>query len=192
MDSGETEKSVCTGALNMLFRLVIILSVLLPCSLVQARIPSGYIKMAKSYNIPEKIFYAVILQESSSTTKKGFKPWPWTLNIKGKGYRYSTRRAAYNALTNAIKNQTTLVDVGLGQVNWRWHKDKFKSPWSALEPYTNLRVAAKILRQEYSNSGGDWWKAVGRYHSPGQKPKQKQRAKNYSAMVKKRYQRITI
>ena len=158
---------------------------------VQAdQIPSGYKKMAQKYGIPEKIFYSVMMQESSSTTRSGYKPWPWTLNVKGVGgVRYPTRLKAYYALEKALK-KTSIVDVGLGQINWHWNGKRFKSTWQALDPYTNLRVAAQILKEEYKNGGGDWWIAVGRYHSPGQKPEQKQRARNYIAMVKRRYQRI--
>ena len=153
-------------------------------------IPSGYKKMAQEYGIPEKIFYSIMMQESSVTTKSGHKPWPWTLNIKGVGgKRYKTRLKAYLALEKALK-KTSIVDVGLGQVNWHYHKKRFRSTWEALDPYVNLRAAAEILIQEYKNGGGDWWIAVGRYHSPGQKPKQKQRARNYIAMVKKRYKKI--
>ena len=160
-------------------------------SLLQAgQIPPAYKKTALQYGIPEKIFYSVMLQESSGTTRDGYKPWPWTLNIKGKGGYYATRLKAYHALEQALK-KTQLVDVGLGQINWKYHKKRFKSTWHALEPYTNLRAAAQILKEEYKHGGGDWWNAVGRYHSPGRKPQQKQRAKNYIALVKKHYNKMT-
>ncbi len=159
---------------------------------VQAEpIPVGYRKIAQQYQVPVKVFYAVLTQESGLSTRHGFKPWPWTLNIAGKGKRYATRKAAYKALKQAVSRGITLIDIGAGQVNWRYHKDKLGSLWQALEPYHNLKVAARILRQEFEKTGHeDWWEAVGRYHSPGHKPEQIARAKHYERRVKKRFRQI--
>ncbi len=138
-----------------------------------------------------KVYYAVLTQESGLSTQHGFRPWPWSLNIAGKSRRYETRKAAYTALKQAVDSGTTSVDIGAGQVNWRYHKKKLGSLWQSLEPYHNLKVSAQILRQEYERSGQkNWWIAVGRYHSPGQKPKQLARAKDYERRVKRRYRQI--
>lgn len=159
---------------------------------VQAQvIPYGYQRIANTYQVPVKVYYALLTQESGLTTKHGFKPWPWSLNIAGKSKRYQTRKAAYQALKQAIANGIKLIDIGPGQVNWYWHKKKLGSLWQSLEPYHNLKVAAQILRQEYVLSGQkNWWVAVGRYHSPGQKPEQLARAKDYERRVKRRYRQI--
>ena len=53
----------------------------------------------------------------------------------------------------------------LMQVNWRYHQDQLGTPWQALEPYHNLRVAAGIL-QSCFDKRRDWWASVGCYHSP--------------------------
>ena len=162
------------------------------CVVSQAQsIAFGYQRIAKTYQVPVKIYYAMLTQESGLTTKHGFKPWPWTLNIAGKSKRYKTRKAAYQALKQAIHSGISLVDIGAGQVNWHYHKKKLGSLWQSLEPYHNLKVAAQILRHEYEKSGQkNWWLAVGRYHSPGQKPKQLARAKDYERRVKRRYRQI--
>ena len=172
---------------------IVMLSLLLICSVTaQAqRIPFGYERIAKTYQVPVKVYYAMLTQESGLSTRHGFRPWPWTLNIAGKSRRYETRKAAYQALKQAIASGIKLVDIGAGQVNWHYHKDKLGSLWQSLEPYHNLKVAAQILRQEYERSGQkNWWIAVGRYHSPGQKPKQLARAKDYERRVKRRYRQI--
>jgi len=57
------------------------------------------------------------------------------------------------------------VDIGLMQVNWRYHKKCLTSPQLALNPYHNLRVAAEILLGCF-RSREDWWEAVGCYHAP--------------------------
>lgn len=154
-------------------------------------IPLGYQRIAATYQVPVKIYYAILTQESGWSTKHGFKPWPWTLNIAGKGQRYETRKAAFQALKRAVDSGIELVDIGPGQVNWRYHKKKLGTLWQALEPYHNLKVSAQILRDEYERSGkNNWWIAVGRYHSPGQKPSQRARAKEYELRVKRRYRQI--
>ena len=160
--------------------------------IVQAEsIPVGYRKIAQQYQVPVKVFYALLTQEAGLNTRHGFKPWPWTLNIGGKGKRYATRKAAYRALKQAVSKGITLIDIGAGQVNWHYHKDKLGSLWQALEPYHNLKVAAQILRQEYENTGrSNWWTAVGRYHSPGRSSRQIARANHYVRQVKRRYRRI--
>lgn len=162
------------------------------CMAVQAQsIPSGYQRIARTYQVPVKVYYALLTQESGFTTRHGFRPWPWTLNIAGKSKRYDTRKAAYQALKKAINSGIKLVDIGPGQVNWYYHKERLGTLWQSLEPYHNLKVAAQILRQEYERSGkNNWWIAVGRYHSPGQKPKQLARAKDYERRVKRRYRQI--
>ncbi len=158
---------------------------------VQAEtIPPGYQSIAQQYQVPVKVFYALLTQEAGLSTRHGFKPWPWTLNIAGQGKRYATRKAAWQALKQAVM-QGKLVDIGAGQVNWHYHKDKLGSLWQALEPYHNLKVAAQILRQEFENTGrSNWWTAVGRYHSPGRSPRQMARARNYVRQVKRRYRQI--
>lgn len=76
------------------------------------------------------------------------------------------------------------------QVNWRYHHKKLGTPWQALDPFHNMRVAAEILQKEYQNTG-DWQTAMGRYHSPGQTSDQKKRALNYANRVMKQIERIT-
>ena len=117
-----------------MFRSILLIGLFLLSEQLSANaIPYGYKKIAQQYGIPVKIFYAVLMQESSSTTRSGHKPWPWTLNIKGTGYRYKTRLKAHSALKQALQT-TSLVDVGLGQVNWHYHKGRFSSTWQALDP----------------------------------------------------------
>ena len=57
------------------------------------------------------------------------------------------------------------IDIGLMQVNWRWHRDTLGDSWQALDPDHNLRVGAKILASCYRDHR-DRWDAVGCYHAP--------------------------
>lgn len=158
----------------------------------QIVIPSAYVGIANENRVPPEILFIVSMGESGTKLTSGrVLPWPWTLNINQKGYYYRTRNEAYAALLVAIREKKQ-VDVSLGQVNWRWHAKSFKNdPWLALEPYENLRVASRLLRSLYEEDNrGDWWTAVGKYHSPGNKPDQRARAQSYSASARARYNRL--
>lgn len=127
-------------------------------------IPPAYIATARLYHIPPPVLYAVGMVESRRPSFAGNLPWPWTLNVEGTAEFYPSRREAWFALQKHIK-QKRLVDIGLMQVNWHWHKERLGTPWKALDPHFNLTTGARILREQYDASG-DWMIAAGRYHAP--------------------------
>lgn len=160
------------------------------CILAYAFVPSGYQQVARLSQVPEHYFYGIALNESGKQLiSRDFRPWPWTLNVEGKAYFYPTRKACYLALIDFLEQGKKLIDIGLMQVNWHYHQDKLRDPWQALDPYFNLHVGARILRNEYDKTH-DWYQAVGRYHSPGQNSDQKQRANQYAEHVFKRIARL--
>ncbi|MDD2762267.1 MAG: hypothetical protein PHH11_18465, partial [Methylomonas sp.] len=57
------------------------------------------------------------------------------------------------------------------------------------EPFHNTRTGARILKREYQKTGA-WKTAIGRYHSPGTKPKQQELAQQYAQRVAKRMARL--
>ena len=105
-----------------------------------------------------KVLYAVALTESG---RSGIgRPWPWTLNVGGRGYFFDSRQAAWKALMKWLRAGRRSIDIGLMQVNWRYHKDRLGTPWQALDSYHNLRVGAAILRECF-HARRDWWASVG-------------------------------
>ena len=155
-----------------------------------AFVPAGYQQVARLSQVPERYFYGIALNESGKQLiSKDVRPWPWTLNVEGKAYFYPTRQACYQALIDFLGQGKKLIDIGLMQVNWHYHQDKLRNPWQALDPYFNLHVGARILRDEYDKTH-DWYQAVGRYHSPGQHSDQKQRAIHYANQVFRRIARL--
>ncbi len=130
-------------------------------------VPTGYRQVAAEYAIPPRLFYAVALTESGKQVDgiAQLRPWPWTLNIRGEAHYFARRRAAEAALRQALAGGEDLIDVGLMQVNWRYHRQHLRTPTSALDPYRNLRIAARILR-DCQREHADWWAAVGCYHAP--------------------------
>ena len=130
-------------------------------------VPSAYRLVATEYGIPLRLFYAVALAESGKIIESmnRRRPWPWTLNIAGVGVYFNTRWQAWHALDQFLRAGETSVDIGLMQVNWRFHQERLGSSWLALEPYHNLTVGAEILRRCYAERR-DWWASVGCYHAP--------------------------
>ncbi|MEN4771398.1 lytic transglycosylase domain-containing protein [Duffyella gerundensis] len=130
-------------------------------------VPDGYTKVAREHGVPPEALYSVALQESSRTLPRGVRPWPWTLNVAGKGYRYKSRLEAWQALQVFMKTHSLKrIDVGIAQVNLGWNGSHFTSTWEALDPYTNLNAAAVILRECWDRKPGSWLDAAGCYHHP--------------------------
>ena len=150
-------------------------------------VPTGYQSVAASRGIPASVLYAVALTESGKQVdqREGYRPWPWTLNVAGRGYYFTSRLDAWRALTGWLEAGKRSIDIGLMQVNWRYHQDRLGTPWQALEPYHNLRVGAEILQACYQ-SRQDWWASVGCYHAP----MNPQRADQYRRRVVSRWQRL--
>lgn len=145
-------------------------------------VPSGYRRVAAAQGFPAEVLYAVALAESGRKLASGaVRPWPWTLNVAGRPYRYATRREAFRALEGFLAQGEMLIDIGLMQINWRYHRDTLGTPWQALDPYHNLRVGAALLKRRY-RLDGDWWAAIGHYHRPAGG----QRAERYRRRVGKR------
>ena len=149
-------------------------------------VPEGYRVVAKELGIPHTLLYAVALTESGRVLDtKEFRPWPWTLNVSGQGHYFDSRLQAWQALRQLFNDGKASVDVGLMQVNWRYHRSRLGSPWQALDPYHNLRVGAGIL-QECFKQGKDWWAGVGCYHAP----RNSEQADRYRRRVQSRWQRL--
>lgn len=150
-------------------------------------IPSAYLDAANRHGVPPEILYAVAQQESNAKLNIGFYPWPWTLNIAGKGAYFSTRQAACEAAERAIKEKgEKSVDIGLTQQNWGYiGKSHYSNPCDALNPYQNLETGALELRRCFDKRG-DWIEAAGCYHRPaGGKP-----AELYKSSISKRLTRF--
>ena len=150
-------------------------------------VPAGYRTIAAERDIPQSVLYAVALTESGKRVAPAdrYRPWPWTLNVAGRGYFFESRQAAWQALMAHLEDGRRSIDIGLMQVNWHYHQKRLGTPWQALDPYHNLRVGAGILQDCYLTRQ-DWWASVGCYHSPTNS----HRADQYRRRVVSRWQRI--
>ncbi len=115
--------------------------------------------------VPETVLFAVACAKSARSDRSSDRsPWPWTLTIVGKTRHYASREEAYAALTEALRLGVTHIDIGLFQVNWRRYQHRLDTPWRALDPTFNSRVAGSILRDKWRQSG-NLWAAVGHYQT---------------------------
>lgn len=151
-------------------------------------IPSAYREIAAAERVPAESLYTLAMAETTRETAWGAKPWPWTINVAGKGYHYETREEAFEALLGFMQRYPLKrIDVGVAQVNLGWNGHFFPSFRDAFDPYINLRVAARILRACYDARPGSWIRAAGCYHHPaGGQP-----AANYMAIVRRKLNQIT-
>lgn len=133
---------------------------------VSAQIPEAYHRVARQAGVPATVLYAVALQESGISIRKRHLPWPWTLNIAGKGRYFATHGEACRALLSARQHTSAKrIDVGLMQLNLGYQQHHYRQPCDLLDPTRNLTVAASILRQ-HRRPGENWLPAIGRYHRP--------------------------
>jgi soluble lytic murein transglycosylase-like protein len=148
--------------------------------------PPAYQLTARRAGIPSAVLYAIALQESGMRWGGRLVPWPWSLNVAGQSRRYTSRTAACAGLGQALKQTSpTHIDVGLGQINLGYQKQRYAQPCDLLDPYANLELAADILREQHT-PGEDWLTAIGRYHRPaGGEP-----AMRYRRSVSKHLDRV--
>ncbi|MCZ0866738.1 transglycosylase SLT domain-containing protein [Dasania sp. GY-19] len=149
-------------------------------------IPVAYLIVAKSYHVPVDILYAMALAESGTHYRGEATPWPWALNIDGQSVFCESQQDAVYRVSQAIRHEQS-VDIGLMQVNWRWHRQRFSTIDESLVPIKNLSVGAAILYEQFERTN-DWWEAVGRYHDPGQDRASLDSAQRYRERVKQRWQ----
>jgi hypothetical protein len=119
---------------------------------------------AKAHGIDPVLLYSVALFESGRQGGKNrVGPWPFALHFNQADvsiYALSAREARFVLARVTTDN----VDIGLGQVNYKNHKDKVQRREDLLDPKINLTVASKILAEALSSTP-DQELGVGRYHS---------------------------
>lgn len=147
-------------------------------------------KYGEKLGLDPKLIYSVALAESArANSSKLLSPHPWTLR-SDKPFYSSTKEEAERTLTNLLK-QTKSVDVGLMQVNFRWHGEKVSSPKDLLDPATNMRIGATYLAEMIRNTPHDLELAIGKYHvGPTITSENSSRAKNYGQRVLAIYKNI--
>ena len=131
-----------------------------------ASVPKAFMDVGQSTGIEGCLLYAIAMQESATALTSGkTKPWPWTINMKGNSFRFNDKQDAIikvKSLLSINKN----IDIGLMQINYYWHRQRFDTLDDMFDPMLNLKMAAVIFNEGLKITK-ETWKAVGYYHSPG-------------------------
>lgn len=125
----------------------------------------------KDFGIPRNLLLAIALIESGRPVEGegGSAPWPWSLNIAGTSKFLSQKNDAVQLVQQSIETGNRNIDIGVCQINARYHLTEFQSVSSAIDPETNIRYAAHyltLLQTRHAKKTGtvNWAEAVSDYH----------------------------
>lgn len=121
-------------------------------------------RAARMEGVPLDIMLAITRAETGRDDGVSIRPWPWAINVGGKGGWFATRQEAIIAAQSALDGGAENFDVGCFQLNYHWHGAAFPSVEAMFDPQDNAVYAAQYLAQLYANSGS-WAQAVADYHS---------------------------
>ena len=95
----------------------------------------------------------------------GVQPWPWAVNADGAAMYFESKPAAVAWTRLALARGVRQIDVGCMQINLQSHPNAFHDLDDAFDPAANTDYGARFLRQLRDDAGGNWYEAVGYYHS---------------------------
>jgi hypothetical protein len=128
---------------------------------------SALLKAEQQYGTPPGLLNSIAKAESGRQIQGAttLQPWPWTLNVDGQGLFFATKEQAVAGALKALTHGSSFTDVGCMQVDLQFHPKAFRSLEEALDPVANADYAARFLVSLYAATGGNWFTAVGLYHS---------------------------
>ncbi|WP_322867074.1 transglycosylase SLT domain-containing protein [Aquicoccus sp. G2-2] len=179
--------SVRTGALGGAF---LLLSLLVPAGVKARATPETVCDRAAEIaahrtGVPLPVLQAITRTETGRKTKGHFGPWPWTVNMEGKGVWFDSLDAARAYVFRNFKRGARSFDVGCFQINYKWHHQGFSSIDEMFDPLANALYAAGFLKKLHAELG-NWSDAAGAYHS--RTPKY---ANRYKAVFEKHRRRAS-
>lgn len=117
-------------------------------------------RVGAEHNIDPLLLYSISLHVSSRYVGNGLiTPSPFAIRSPALTKHFDTKEEAEAALLTMIP-ETDWIDVGLMQINLHYHPQS--DPASLLDPYKNLSLAAKLLKQAMASTD-DPILGVGRY-----------------------------
>lgn len=119
---------------------------------------------ANTEDVPLDVLVTIALIESGRDRGARLAPWPWAIHARGRGYWPDQRADALERAQAALDAGLTNIDLGCFQINYHWHGAQFDTLEAMLDPVTNARYAARLLRG-HRDRLGSWDAAVGAYHS---------------------------
>lgn len=119
---------------------------------------------AQATGVPLSVLKAISLTESGRKRGGAFRPWPWTVNMEGKGLWFETEDEARAYVYRHYKRGARSFDIGCFQINFKWHGHEFTSIDEMFDPAANAGYAARFLAELFAETGS-WSRAAGAYHS---------------------------
>jgi hypothetical protein len=114
--------------------------------------------------VPVAVLEAISLAETGRKHGGQFRPWPWTVNMEGKGLWFDSVDDARAYVYSQYKRGARSFDVGCFQINYKWHGQAFPSIDAMFDPVAGAVYAAEFLRDLHAEEGS-WSEAAGAYHS---------------------------
>lgn len=121
-------------------------------------------RASRQLNVPRDVMLAISLTETGRRMGGQSRPWPWTVNMEGKGFWFDTRAEALAYVKKRHAEGARSFDVGCFQINYKWHHQHFRSIEDMFDPQINASYAAKFLGDLFREKGS-WSRAAGAYHS---------------------------
>ena len=119
---------------------------------------------AQETGVPLSVLRAISLTETGRRQGGQLRPWPWTVNMEGKGSWFASLPEAYAYVQKEMARGATSFDLGCFQINYRWHGENFGSVREMFDPLANARYAAQFIANLKAELG-DWSRAAGAFHS---------------------------
>lgn len=116
--------------------------------------------------LPSGMLLAIGMVESGWTDPATGRraPWPYSVNVDGKGYHFADAATAINFTRLARGSGARFIDVGCFQVDLEDHPGAFGSLAQAFDPRANADYAAGFLNRLRTKLGS-WNAAIAGYHS---------------------------
>jgi hypothetical protein len=131
----------------------------------QERCEHHFYRIEKEKNIPEHTLKAIAFTESGQRIAKNrMIAWPWTINVKGRGYIFKTKQKAIVAARFLLQLGFNNFDVGCMQINLKHHPQAFEKIEDAFDPALNVRYAATFL-ERLNNENKNWVTSIAHYHN---------------------------
>lgn len=120
-----------------------------------------------TFHTPPGLLLAIARAESGRPLppEPGLQPWPWAIDADGQAMFSDDKDAALAWTRAKLASGARFVDVGCMQVNLQMHPNAFRSLGDAFDPAVNAAYAARFLAALAQEAGGNWYDAVGWYHS---------------------------
>jgi len=137
-------------------------------------------RAARATGVPIAVLRAISLTETGRRRGGQTVPWPWTVNMEGKGEWFADPASAQTYVDAHFRRGARSFDVGCFQLNYKWHGKGFTSIEQMFDPEANALYAARFLADLYREMG-DWSRAAGAYHS---------RTPQYATRYRKQFDRF--